>query len=222
MNMNPSMCGQNSVFVPTADPCTNCEHLEEELRQAIKDMQDEVDAMQQSIDDAVRTAQDASQDAQDASQAAEDAYEVIEAYPLVGATELSGTWLSLTNGGSPLTPEDGKIYVLLADSTNYIENTLFRWDGSNYVELSENQGGGGSYTSITVTLPVGSWVSNTQTVTATGVTASNIVVVSPTPSSMTEYSLAGIICTTQGADALTFTCDTVPSSAVDVNVLIMD
>lgn len=63
--------------------------------------------------------------------------DVIEAYPRSGQTELSQNWLSLTSGGSALTPEAGKIYVLMADSTNYSANSQFRWGGTTYVKLSD-------------------------------------------------------------------------------------
>lgn len=63
--------------------------------------------------------------------------DVVEAYPRSGATELSSAWLSLTSGGSALTPETGKIYVLMADSTSYAANTQFRWSGSAYVKLAD-------------------------------------------------------------------------------------
>lgn len=66
--------------------------------------------------------------------------DVIEAYPVSGATELSSAWLSLTSGGSALTPETGKVYVLMADSTNYATNSQFRWGGSTYVKLSDGAG----------------------------------------------------------------------------------
>lgn len=71
------------------------------------------------------------------------------------------------------------------------------------------------------TLAVADWSNNTQTVTVTGVTASNIVFVSPAPASASDYASAGIICTAQGTDSLTFTCTTVPSNAITVNVVIM-
>ena len=71
------------------------------------------------------------------------------------------------------------------------------------------------------TLAVADWSSNTQTVNVTGVTASNIVFVSPAPASASDYAAAGIVCTAQGAGTLTFTCDTVPSNAITVNVIIM-
>lgn len=71
------------------------------------------------------------------------------------------------------------------------------------------------------TLAVADWSSNTQTVSVTGVTASNIVIVSPAPASAADYAAAGIVCTAQAAGELTFTCTTVPSNAITVNVIIM-
>lgn len=63
--------------------------------------------------------------------------DVIEAYARSGATALSSTWLSTTSGGSALTPETGKIYVLMADSGDYAANTQFRWSGTAYVKLAD-------------------------------------------------------------------------------------
>jgi hypothetical protein len=70
--------------------------------------------------------------------------DVIEAYARSGATALSASWLSTTSGGSALTPETGKIYVLMADSGDYTANTEFRWGGTTYVKLAD-----GGVTSIT-------------------------------------------------------------------------
>ena len=70
--------------------------------------------------------------------------DVIEAYARAGQTALSAAWLSATSGGSALTPETGKIYVLMADSGDYTANTEFRWGGTTYVKLAD-----GGVTSIT-------------------------------------------------------------------------
>ena len=70
--------------------------------------------------------------------------DVIEAYARSGATALSSSWLSTTSGGAALTPETGKIYVLMADSGDYAANTQFRWGGTTYVKLAD-----GGVTSIT-------------------------------------------------------------------------
>lgn len=60
--------------------------------------------------------------------------DVIEAYIVSGATPLSAGWLSLTDGGSALTPETGKIYVVLSSGT--YQNKTYRWSGSTYVDIS--------------------------------------------------------------------------------------
>ena len=64
--------------------------------------------------------------------------DVIEAYIVSGATALSAGWLSKTSGGSALTPETGKIYVVLS-SGEYLNKT-YRWSGTTYVEISSAPG----------------------------------------------------------------------------------
>ncbi len=64
--------------------------------------------------------------------------DVIEAYPRTGQTELSQNWLaSGSASGTVITPETGKIYVLMADSTSYAANSQFRWSGSAYVKMAD-------------------------------------------------------------------------------------
>ena len=71
--------------------------------------------------------------------------DVIEAYPRSGQTPLSKTWLATGSAsGTVITPEAGKIYVLMADSGDYTTNTQFRWSGTTYVKLND-----GGVTSIT-------------------------------------------------------------------------
>ena len=73
----------------------------------------------------------------------------------------------------------------------------------------------------TITLTSAGWSSNTQTVNVTGMTATGIVLVSPDPTDQSAYTSAGIICSAQAAGTLTFTCDTVPSGDIDVNVVML-
>lgn len=77
-------------------------------------------------------------------------------------------------------------------------------------------------TNKTATLAVADWSSNTQTVTVSGVTATNTIFVAPAPTSASDYSSAEILCTAQAANSLTFTCVTVPSNAISVNIVIID
>lgn len=73
----------------------------------------------------------------------------------------------------------------------------------------------------TITLTAAGWSSNTQTVNVTGMTADGVVMVSPDPTDQSAYTSAGILCTAQGAGTLTFTCDTVPSGDLSVNVVML-
>lgn len=62
--------------------------------------------------------------------------DVIDTYIVSEATPFASGWLSGTSGGSALTPEQGKIYVVLTTGT-YLNKT-FRWSGSTYVEISSS------------------------------------------------------------------------------------
>ena len=80
----------------------------------------------------------------------------------------------------------------------------------------------GANTTITVSLPVASWNTSTKqiSVSASGVTASNLVEVSPAPASWSVASAAGVYCSAQGSNSLTFTCSSIPTAAITVNVVI--
>lgn len=81
-----------------------------------------------------------------------------------------------------------------------------------------------------VTLTSSGWSSKRQTVSATGVTASNLVLTSPwvddvDPSSTNNWIRCrdnGVRCIGQGAGTLTFECETVPGSACWIAVAIFD
>lgn len=77
-------------------------------------------------------------------------------------------------------------------------------------------------TTATASLTSTGWSSNSKTVSVTGVTASNSVLVTPAPASIDDYANCGIKCTAQAAGTLTFSCTTVPSSTITVNVMIID
>lgn len=73
----------------------------------------------------------------------------------------------------------------------------------------------------TPVLAVADWSLNTQTITVTGVTATNTVFVAPAPASAADYATAGILCTAQATDSLTFTCTTVPTNTITLSVVIL-
>lgn len=77
----------------------------------------------------------------------------------------------------------------------------------------------------TVTLPASGWSSNTQTVTVSGVLADETAqLIQPMPAiaSQSAYYAAGILCTNQAANSLTFTCQEVPTSDLTVYVVIQE
>lgn len=82
--------------------------------------------------------------------------------------------------------------------------------------------GGIDLSTTTASLGTTGWSNNSKTVNVTGVTASNVVIISPAPADADAWADAGIICTAQGSGTLTFECDTVPSSSLTANILILE
>ena len=74
------------------------------------------------------------------------------------------------------------------------------------------------------TLAANGWADNAQTVTVQGVTSSNVVIATAgvDDTSHTAWSNCDIRATAQGTNSLTFKCRTVPTSAVNVNILILN
>lgn len=73
------------------------------------------------------------------------------------------------------------------------------------------------------TLAAANWVNNEQTVTVQGVLADETAqLIQPVPSAsdITAYISNGIVAIAQGANSITFKCDTVPSSDIDIYVVI--
>lgn len=70
------------------------------------------------------------------------------------------------------------------------------------------------------TLTVAGWSNKAQTVNVAGVTVSNDIIVSPVFASYDNWSKFSIQASAQGNGTVTFTCKTVPTAAIDVNVLI--
>lgn len=72
---------------------------------------------------------------------------------------------------------------------------------------------------VTVTLTASGWSGNTQTVSASNVTAGNIVWVSPAPASFDAYGKAGIRATAQADGSITFTYAKAPAGDLTVEVV---
>lgn len=143
--------------------------------------------------------------------------------------QLPGDNGSLYLGGRNNVPNVGMYasssgYITLHDNTmgnvniRGVRSPEFDYDAANKAYVDSK-----APTSVAITLTTSGWSSNTQTVTVPGVVASEIAqLITPTPAiaSQSAYYEAGIMCTGQAANSLTFTCQTVPTSNLTVYVVI--
>ena len=127
-----------------------------------------------------------------------------------------------TGGTFTGTPEINTTYYLISDNMIVHETEIATLNGyvGSMIDAATPK-------SVTVTLAAASWDSTakTQTVTVTGVKASETAqMITPTPAlaSQTAYYEAGILCTGQAANSLTFTADTVPTADLTVYVVIQE
>lgn len=124
---------------------------------------------------------------------------------------------------------DGKVPPGQLPAMNYAPSTHASQHGSRGSDpiTPESIGAAPASKYVTVTLAAASWDSTakTQTVTVTGVSATETAqMITPTPAlaSQTAYYDAGILCTGQAADSLTFTATTVPADDLTVYVVIQE
>ena len=62
--------------------------------------------------------------------------DVIDAYIVSGATAFSSGWLSASDGGAALTPESGKVYIIL--TAGQYEAQTYRWSGTVYAPIGND------------------------------------------------------------------------------------
>lgn len=137
-----------------------------------------------------------------------------------GGNFLGGTSNVIAN--NILTPSsDGQACITLGQNTSYnvvANNSLISAGGGGNTGVIQDNGTNNIInTSGQITLPSSGWSGNTQTVSATGVTATNTVTTGPAPSSMNAAMQSGVYCSAQGQGTLTFTCSSAPSSSLTYN-----
>lgn len=98
-------------------------------------------------------------------------------------------------------------------------------DAEGNVPLTASDVGASVITSTTVILYAAQWVDNSQTVSIAGVTADETeidVMAGPYPASgnIAEYTRCNVVATAQVDGGVTFSCDTVPSMDLTVNVMV--
>ena len=75
---------------------------------------------------------------------------------------------------------------------------------------------------LTINLLSSNWVDNTYTIQVTGVTNNNIVINSPSPSSLIDYNGAEVYCSAQSENQLVFSCSSAPTVDLEVYLLILN
>lgn len=106
--------------------------------------------------------------------------------------------------------------VKAASYNGTVYNTV---DASGTLALSDIQA---QHATLTITIATSDWSNKTCTKTASGVTSSNTVIVSPASASYEAYGEAQVRATAQGTNQITFACTDTPSSALTVNVAILN
>ena len=138
------------------------------------------------------------------------------------ATDALTDMFTSTGGTFTGTPSIDTTYYLSSDNmvVRETENATLKGYIKSMIDAATPK-------SVTVTLAAASWNSTakTQTVTVTGVSATEMAqMITPTPAlaSQTAYYDAGILCTGQAADSLTFTANTIPTADLTVYVVIQE
>lgn len=117
-----------------------------------------------------------------------------------------------------ITPTENIYYQHTGTTDTYTQGIIYLYNGTEFKPI-DGSGSGGGGISQTVTLLASGWEDNSQTITVNGVTANNNVLISPS-GNPSDYAEAGIYCSTQGNNTLTFVCEIEPTDDIVVNVLI--
>lgn len=137
---------------------------------------------------------------------------------------------NITSGGDMTTTvaiASGDRLVINDESASNLNSSTITFGTATTTFLANNgtwqtPAKGNTATTRTASLAVASWNTTNKTisVSVSGVTASNLVEVSPAPASWSVASAAGVYCSAQGSNSLTFTCSSIPTAAITVNVVI--
>ena len=140
--------------------------------------------------------------------------------PSVNNTTITFTQWGVSKGDISLNQSSAETIALDAGFTPW-------WTATTGYVVTKTAGGyewkapSGWSTTTTCTLTSAWWSSKSQTVSVSGVTASNTVIVSPAPSGLNDYASNSVYCESQASWTLTFKCNTVPSGDISVNILIL-
>lgn len=142
-----------------------------------------------------------------------------------GITDM-GRNMALRNGN----PDNGYVEYYTLPDTTATEGDQWLKLLTNKEPVAINEGGTGATTiagilsnlgikTATASLAKASWSSNTLTISNSSITASNIIIVAPSPESYTEWGACKVRATTQSAGKLTFECDETPTIDITANLV---
>ena len=122
---------------------------------------------------------------------------------------ITGTWLQ-TTADNHMKTKPTKVAIL--DSGGWVY----------YRTADEIKSDLGILQKASATLTTSAWNNNAQTVSVSGVTTTNNVIVSPaTKASADIWAESEVFCAEQGNGTLKFTCTDVPTADISVNVVIV-
>ena len=141
----------------------------------------------------------------------------------IAPTGISGTSImDGTIGNAKLSSASGAQAV----NTNVVRNGAITKEklSIDVQNILDAVAGKATATAISVTLAANGWSDHQQTVTATGVKSNNIVLAMAgvDDTSHEAWSNCDLRAISQSTNSLTFKCRSTPSSAVNVNILILD
>lgn len=149
----------------------------------------------------------------------DDVFPQEEGASLVG----QGYWGLSFSGPISINGSNDGCSLIVNGTINGVQDPIYSVDAANkrYVDSKVPK-------SIAVTLTASGWTDNAQTVAVNGVLADETKQeIHPMPATATAgnqdaYVAAGIMCTAQGANSLTFTCSTVPTQDIDMYITITE
>lgn len=138
--------------------------------------------------------------------------------------------LTTDNPNKVLSAAQGKVLVAMIEAAKTKLPLAVSGGGTEATDAAkarENLGitpaniGAVSMKTATASLPASGWSNNQQTVSVSGVTSTNTVIVTAAPASYARYNECAVRCSAQGNGTLTFACTDKPTSNLTANVLIL-
>lgn len=136
----------------------------------------------------------------------------------VNTTTLYEQWEAIFTGFMTQNVEDFNDWLTTTQSSfdTWFHNLQVELDSETATRLTN-----ALPTSVTVTLLASGWLNNSQSVQVINMNTTKSVIVEATDASKDAYSGAGVKCTAQATNTLTFTCESVPTENLQVNILHM-